>query len=158
MYTVLMQEKRRGCKLRKGRMSITGQISLITCVTMQRQKLFSETSMGRIVVKEMSQSESYGVCETLAFVIMPDHFHWLMTVGSQYTLSKIICGVKSHSARMVNHRLRRHGAVWQRGFHDHALRRDEDILHVARYIIANPLRAGLVKRVGDYPLWDAAWL
>jgi len=29
---------------------------------------------------------------------------------------------------------------------------------IARYIVANPLRAGLVSRVGDYPLWDACWL
>jgi len=28
----------------------------------------------------------------------------------------------------------------------------------ARYIVANPLRAGLVERLGDYPLWDAVWL
>ncbi|RUQ45382.1 transposase, partial [Corynebacterium pseudodiphtheriticum] len=24
--------------------------------------------------------------------------------------------------------------------------------------VANPLRAGLVKRIGDYPLWDAIWI
>jgi hypothetical protein len=30
--------------------------------------------------------------------------------------------------------------------------------HLARYIIANPIRAGLVERAGDYPLWDACWL
>ncbi|MCY1446959.1 hypothetical protein D9M71_635550 [compost metagenome] len=48
--------------------------------------------------------------------------------------------------------------IWQKGFHDHALRHDEDLQDVARYIVANPLRAGLVKRAGDYPLWDAAWL
>jgi hypothetical protein len=29
---------------------------------------------------------------------------------------------------------------------------------MARYVVANPLRAGLVKRLGDYPLWDAIWL
>ena len=34
----------------------------------------------------------------------------------------------------------------------------EDVRAVARYIIANPLRAGLCERIGDYPLWDAAWL
>lgn len=38
------------------------------------------------------------------------------------------------------------------------MRYDEDLLKAARYIIANPLRARLVKRVGDYPLWDAVWL
>jgi putative transposase len=29
---------------------------------------------------------------------------------------------------------------------------------IARYIVANPLRAGLVAKVGDYALWDACWL
>jgi putative transposase len=48
--------------------------------------------------------------------------------------------------------------LWQKGYHDRAIRREEDLLAVARYIVANPLRAGLVKRVGDYPLWDAVWL
>jgi hypothetical protein len=48
--------------------------------------------------------------------------------------------------------------LWQRAFYDHALRKDEDVRQIARYIIANPLRRGLVKDVGDYLLWDAAWL
>jgi hypothetical protein len=38
------------------------------------------------------------------------------------------------------------------------MRKDQDLQVAARYIVANPLRAGLVKRVGDYPLWDAIWL
>jgi len=29
---------------------------------------------------------------------------------------------------------------------------------VARYVVANPMRAGLVKQIGDYPLWDAIWV
>ncbi len=67
--------------------------------------------------------------------------------------------VKCHSARKINDLIRSRGSpVWQQGFHDHALRREEDAVHVARYIVANPLRAGLVGRIGDYPLWDAAWL
>ena len=35
---------------------------------------------------------------------------------------------------------------------------DEDLVAVARYIVANPVRAGLVKNVRDYPHWDAVWL
>ena len=45
-----------------------------------------------------------------------------------------------------------------RGLHDHAVRSDEDFRALARYVVANPLRAGLVSQIGDYPLWDAAWL
>ena len=48
--------------------------------------------------------------------------------------------------------------VWQRGYHDHAVRREEDIKSLARYVIANPVRAGLSYSVGSYPHWDAAWL
>jgi REP element-mobilizing transposase RayT len=66
--------------------------------------------------------------------------------------------IKSASAREVNRLLKRSGAIWDVGFHDRALRRDEDVKVVARYIIANPIRAGLVKQVGDYPLWNVIWL
>jgi len=48
--------------------------------------------------------------------------------------------------------------VWQRGFHDHAVRREEDLQALARYVVANPVRAGLVQRTGLYPHWDAIWV
>ncbi len=41
---------------------------------------------------------------------------------------------------------------WQRSFYDHALRTDEDLVHTARYVLANPVRAGLVHDFRDYPL------
>ena len=31
-------------------------------------------------------------------------------------------------------------------------------MKLARYVVANPLRAGLVEKLGDYPLWDAVWV
>jgi hypothetical protein len=34
---------------------------------------------------------------------------------------------------------------------DHALKRDESLLEAARYIVANPLRAGLAEQAGEYP-------
>jgi len=48
--------------------------------------------------------------------------------------------------------------LWQKGYFDRALRREEDLKAMARYIVANPLRAGLVEHIGQYPLWDAIWL
>jgi len=93
----------------------------------------------------------------LAWVVMPDHFHWLVELKHS-TLAQLVLATKSRSARAVNARLGRSGRFWQKGFHDRAIRREEDLQAVARYIIANPLRAGLVRRVQDYPLWDAVWL
>jgi len=66
--------------------------------------------------------------------------------------------VKAHSARRINQVLCTGGRIWQKGFHDHAIRKDEDVITTARYILRNPLRAGIVERLGDYALWDAKWI
>jgi REP element-mobilizing transposase RayT len=154
-----MEGKLHGCNLRKGRASLKEHIYLITAVTHQRQSVFANVSAGRIVVRGMMRSARYGDTETLAFVVMPDHLHWMFSLTGDRTLSSIVGAVKRHSARQLNEQYSRSGRlVWQRGFYDHAVRRDEDVIHAARYIVANPLRAGLVKRIGDYPLWDAVWL
>ncbi len=49
-------------------------------------------------------------------------------------------------------------SVWQHGFFDRAVRRECNLIALSRYIVANPLRAGLVEEIGDYPLWDAVWM
>jgi hypothetical protein len=49
-------------------------------------------------------------------------------------------------------------SLWQKSFYDHGLRSEEDLKGIARYIVANPLRAGLVEHIGEYPHWDAIWL
>lgn len=89
---------------------------------------------------------------------MPDHLHWLFQLNERETLSATIKRLKARSSLSIGRHVELGSPVWQRGFYDHAIRRDEDILAVARYIVANPLRAGLVEHIGDYPLWDAIWL
>lgn len=89
---------------------------------------------------------------------MPDHAHWLMQLGGRDELSVVANRLKSASARHTNRILCKTGAVWAKAFHDHALRSGDDLQDVARYVVANPLRAGLVARIGDYPFWNAVWL
>jgi REP element-mobilizing transposase RayT len=66
---------------------------------------------------------------------------------------------KSLTAREIN---QLHGTsgtdVWQPGFHDRALRTEDDLPAHARYIVANPMRARIVRHVSEYPFWDAIWL
>lgn len=139
--------------LRKGRFSEPGRAYLITTVTQDRAKLFADWRVGRVVVSELVAAP----VETLAWVLMPDHLHWLLILGDQ-DLGYVMRGMKSRSAVAVNRMLGREGAVWQKGYHDHGVRREEDLRAMARYVVANPVRAGLVEHVGDYPLWDAVWL
>jgi REP element-mobilizing transposase RayT len=145
-------------KLRKGRRSLANQIYHISSATEGRRTIFHELDYGRLVVTAMRREQQAGHAETLAFVVMPDHFHWLLLLSGSRSLSVCVNTVKSFSTRRINQRLSRHGRVWQTGFYDRAIRRDDDLVHVARYIIANPLRAGIVESVRDYPLWDAKWV
>ena len=144
------------CKLRVGRVSEPNRAYVITAVTADRQPFFADWRWGRIVVQAM-RSES-DRAETLAFVVMPDHLHWLLRLEDGSTLDKVVGSVKSVSAHRLNQTFERRGPVWQSGYHDHALRTDEDLVAVARYMVANPLRAGLVPHLGDYVLWDAIWV
>ncbi len=144
--------------LRKGRFSEPGRIYLVTSVTQHRHPLFRDIFLGRILIRELMAEESRGDLESLAFVVMPDHLHWLVQLGNKADLSKCVQRTKSLSARALNQHIRRTGRVWQDGFHDHALRRDEDLVQFARYVIANPLRAQLVDSVRKYSLWDAIWI
>jgi putative transposase len=144
-------------RLRSGRISETGRTYLLTSTLYQRQPLFSELTLGRLVVAELRAVHEQGWAISLAWVVMPDHLHWLVELQER-SLDELMRRIKSNSARLINRHLERAGQVWQTGYHDRALRKDENLLLAARYIVANPLRAGLVERIGDYPLWDAVWV
>jgi len=141
-----------GKDLRKGRVSLPGQVYHVTTVTLGRQPIFSELRSARVLVNALREAQARGEATTLAFVIMPDHMHWLLQLETGVSLSKLVGAVKAVTAHGLG------GRIWQGGFHDHALRQEEDLVETARYIVANPLRAGQVQRVGDYPHWDTVWL
>ena len=144
--------RRHGKDLRKGRVSLPGQVYHITTVTHERAPVFSDLYSARLLINALREAQSREEAITLAFVVMPDHMHWLMQLGADASLAKVVSAVKAVTAHGLGRR------VWQDGFHDHALRQEEDLAEAARYIVANPLRTGLVERVGDYPHWDAVWL
>lgn len=143
--------------LRRGRYSQENRPYLITTVTHQRIPLFNDFDVARLLIHELQTTCSELSVESLAWVVMPDHLHWLFVLNHSL-VPEVVRRVKGKSAYRINLRRGYQGKLWQKGFHDHAIRRDEDLRAVARYIIANPLRAGLVDNVGDYPFWDAAWL
>lgn len=139
--------------LRRGRASIIGQVYHVTLTTHHRAPHFANFWLARHVVNAMRQSDNDGITETLAYVVMPDHVHWPFALRTG-TLSKAVARVKAQITRTAGG----DASPWQRDFFDHALRQEEDLTVVARYIVANPLRAGLVARLADYPHWDAVWL
>ncbi|OLF50902.1 REP-associated tyrosine transposase [Pseudomonas chlororaphis] len=143
-------------RLRLGRYAEPGRIYLLTAVTRNREPIFHDWRIGRLLVKEFRHAQQTDAANSLAWVVMPDYFHWLVELHNG-DLPRLMQGTKSRSARAINRARESSEPVWQKGYFDRALRREEDLKTMARYLIANPLRAGLAQRIGDYPLWDAIW-
>ena len=142
--------------MRKGRASLPGQIYLLTTVTAGRVPHFLDTELACAACRSMMEPKTWGDGHPICWVLMPDHWHGLIALGERDDLSLVMNRLKS-LIRKAMVRAGHHGEVWARGFHDHALRHDEDIHAAALYIIANPLRAGLVQQVNDYPYWNCTW-
>lgn len=144
--------------LRKGRRSLVNQVYHVSTSAHDRRPLFTDLAYGRAVVDSLRHEHEAGHVESLAFVVMPNHLHWLFSLSGTRALSECVKNVKCFSARHINEIHGFKGRAWQTGFYDRAIRREEDLVSVARYVVANPLRAGIVRSVRDYSLWDAKWL
>lgn len=144
--------KSHGKELRKGRYSCAGNYYHITTVTKDREKSLANLHTARILIQSLRYADEQGWATSLSFVVMPDHLHWLFELGEMKTLDKLVASVKRYSSTRVSI------LEWQEGFYDHGIRKDEDLKSVARYIVANPLRAGLVESITDYSHWDSIWM
>ncbi|SEM78667.1 REP element-mobilizing transposase RayT [Luteibacter sp. UNCMF331Sha3.1] len=143
--------------LRRGRVSETGRVYLITAVTWNRSPLFRDHRCARAVARIAHDPRTWRDSRCLAWVVMPDHWHGLVELGDE-SLDRVVGRFKAAVTRAMNRTSSRSYPVWQRTFHDRALRREDDLKAAARYLVANPLRAGLATSVGDYPYWNAVWL
>jgi putative transposase len=101
------------------------------------------------------QSSAARGFEVLAYCFMPDHVHLLLQgTSSDSDLRSLVTLWKQRSA--YAHRQTTGAALWQSSFHDRVLRSDEGVRTAAAYIVANPLRAGLVDDLHAYPFWGSS--
>jgi putative transposase len=90
-----------------------------------------------------------------SFVLMPDHFHVLLTPAPDKTLERVVQLVKGGSARCLGLHLHLRFPVWQRGFSDHRIRDARDLDAHVCYIEQNPVRKRLVSSAQEYR-WSSA--
>ena len=149
---------KRAHALRTGRFSEVARVYLVTTVTQARAPLFSDFRLARLTIRALQASDAAGTCRTLAFVLMPDHLHWLLELRAA-SLSSVVGHFKAKASAAINRETGSPGVQrWQKGFHDHAVRQEEDLATLARYVVANPLHAGISRGVGGYSHWDAVWV
>jgi len=90
-------------------------------------------------------------CEVVlfAFCVMPDHVHLLVSSRGGVDLVTFVQRFKGKSTRIF-WELGGRGKLWQRGFYDHVLRKEEAVEDVAAYVLNNPVRKGLARDFRDY--------
>ena len=76
-----MTQSPHSSSLRNGRYSQAGFIYLVTAVTAQRRPVFVDFTAARQLVRTLQSQSLSSRAQTLAYVVMPDHFHWLMQLG-----------------------------------------------------------------------------
>ena len=131
-----------------------GRFFLTVC-TEARAKHFSCASIVQAVEQELrAQAPAYHL-DIDAYCFMPDHLHVLISSSSGTDVPGFMKELKQRTA----FRLHKEEGIrlWQKGYYDHVLRREEETKAVAEYILHNPVRAGLCKQWEEYPYSWSRW-
>lgn len=103
----------------------------------------------RIVINDLNYYRNKFQFLLHGYVIMPDHFHGIITVSDKGNISEIMRDFKSHISFEINKVLRRKGEFWQEDFYEHGIRNDQDFEEKINYIHLNPIKANLVQDPAD---------
>ena len=82
----------------------------------------------------------------LAWCVMPNHVHIVVRLFPGQKLAAVIHSWKSFSAKLINRSLGRSGPLWGREYYDHLVRDGDQLDRIVRYVINNPVKAGLRDR------------
>ena len=96
----------------------------------------------------------------VGYCIMPNHVHLVIDIGgytnnvyknkTSYPLSRIMETLKGYTAKSANAVLLRTGHFWQKESYDHVVRDGNELNRIIRYVMDNPVKAGLVNSPQDW--------
>ena len=81
--------------------------------------------------------------QLICWCIMPNHVHVLIEVNEGWSLSRIMHGWRSYTAKEANRILGRTGRFWMEEYYDRYIRDDNHLQKTINYILNNPANAGL---------------
>jgi len=138
--------------------TVPSRIHVVTVQAAHRQTPFGDFDVARCVAEVGTSRAVWRDGRLLAWVLMPDHWLGLVEVGALDSLATAVARMKMRTTRAVHRQQAATGKLWDGAFEERALAADEDVTQAARGLVARPLRAGLVRKIGDYPFWDAVWI
>ena len=127
----------------------------ITSRTWESRPLFRRVPACEIFIEMLLHYRDQGAYLLHAFVLMPEHFHILLTPSGGTSLERAIMYIKGGSARKIGEKLAFKLPVWQRGFSDHRVRDIPDYATHVAYVEQNPVKRRLVVAAVEY-LWSSA--
>jgi len=128
-----------------------GHCFSVTIRTSFHRRIFRSTDVVNVALDSLHESAANSRARVYAYCFMPDHLHLLVRTPPAVDFLEFVHHFKQLSAFRLRIELGDDCLVWQPRFYDHALRSAEGILPTARYIFANPIRAGLVHNADEYP-------
>lgn len=123
----------------------------LTICTDRRVPVFDDIEFGRWAIEQLLQQAQPRGFAVLAYCLMPDHVHLVLQGCDDHArLRSLILSWNTRTGFAWRQRTR--SRLWQSGYYDHVLRERDNPLGVCRYVLMNPVRAGLVTDPESYPL------
>lgn len=138
--------------LRVGRWSQSGSDYFLTGCLQRPLTGLATAPLAQLVRAKLHELDTAGHWHLRTYVLMPDHFHLLATLGPHDDLSGAVRQFKGS----LTPALRTHGLRWQKNFYDHRLRSVDELLPTFLYIFLNPYRAGLTATGEKWPWYYCA--
>ena len=113
-----------------------------------KAKIFSVNEIEIILTHIIEGNEKYYFI--FAAVVMPDHVHIIYRAIKNYSLSRILKGIKGASARKINKLNNTKGSIWQSESFDRIIRDEADFNEKLNYILNNPLKKGIIDNPYNY--------
>jgi len=129
------------------------QTYFITSRTAESRPFFKHERWAKLFIDTLYHYRDQGAYQLHAFVLMPDHFHAIITPAQ--ALERAVQFIKGGFSYRAKKELEYPHEVWQKGFSDHRIRDEADYYKHAQYIHENPVRAGFCRRPEDCPYSSA---
>jgi putative transposase len=123
--------------------------------TVGTRRLLQSERSARLLIDVLFHHRNQGEYRLHAFVVMPNHFHALITLGGRSTVERAMQKIKGGYSFRARRELSPREEMWQRGFSDKRVRSREEFLAYRRYIHMNPVRARLVAAPEEFPYSSA---
>lgn len=116
----------------------------------RRQFLLQSGRSARLLIDVLYHYRSEHKFLLHSFVVMPNHFHLILTPAVGVTLERAAQFIKGGFSFRAIKELGIHRSMWQPGCFDYRIRNEEDFKNRQEYIHQNPVRAHLVERAEEF--------